>query len=569
MNAPNRLITGSNGDTIADPTASPVTSQQKGGVQPVVKRHTQSLVDQLHFRDTPATTGGITVSDREPSDDQAIVFVIRCNRAAKLFSYLNWPVDIVTHSGHKSTRAVEHFSTVSSVNLPAVESDNLGWRLTRETPGDTPGRNRREERTTFHTTLFARRQMNLGITGRLSRRERQPFRTAVPHRCPRSGYPERTGSDRHDRTVKPFGGHTWIVSRLDRLVQVAPPPAVVDWLIGGCVAFEVGSGLVSFTVGTPEGAWLVWLHAFVGVTLVGLLAFKLARVRHRIVARVSWDRQTPLSILMALLAVGSLTTGIFWTLGGNVPILGWTTLNLHVGLGLVLVPLLFVHLRARFRLPRRTDLDRRAAMRTGATLAVGAVAWQATETADRLLGGARRRFTGSKPTGDLYDTDTEGGGFPVTSWVADDPEPIDPESWRLQVGGYVDEPLALTVDDVDPETSLTATLDCTSGWYTVQEWGGVRVGDLLDTAGVDEEAQYVRFVSVTGYRWSLPVAEARDALLATHVGGNPLSHGHGAPARLVAPGRRGFQWVKWVERVELRREPDPAQWVVTLVSGFD
>ncbi|MFC6735885.1 molybdopterin-dependent oxidoreductase, partial [Halolamina salina] len=47
------------------------------------------------------------------------------------------------------------------------------------------------------------------------------------------------------------------------------------------------------------------------------------------------------------------------------------------------------------------------------------------------------------------------------------------------------------------------------------------------------------------------------------------AHGHGGPARLVAPERRGFQWVKWVERVELRRDPDPAQWAVTLVSGFD
>jgi DMSO/TMAO reductase YedYZ molybdopterin-dependent catalytic subunit len=67
----------------------------------------------------------------------------------------------------------------------------------------------------------------------------------------------------------------------------------------------------------------------------------------------------------------------------------------------------------------------------------------------------------------------------------------------------------------------------------------------------------VQFRSVTGYRWSLPLAEARDALLATDVDGERLSHGHGFPARLVAPGRRGFQWVKWVETVEVRR-PRPA-----------
>lgn len=351
--------------------------------------------------------------------------------------------------------------------------------------------------------------------------------------------------------------------------RLEPPPPVVDWAIGTLVAFEVGSGLVSFTVGQVGGAWLFWLHSAAGLSLVGLLAFKLYRVRYRISGRVSWDRQTPFSILMAVVALGSLATGVFWVLGGNVPLAGWTTLNLHVGLGLVLVPLLAVHLTSRFRLPRRTDLDRRAAMKTGALLVAGTAAWRASETVDRLLGGARRRFTGSKPTGDLHDTDTEGGSFPVTSWVADDPDPIDREAWTLTVSGLVEEPTELSYAAVGPERELRATLDCTSGWYTVQDWQGVRVGDLLASVGVREEARYVRFVSVTGYRWSLPVEEARDALLATHVGGDRLSHGHGAPMRLVAPGRRGFQWVKWVERVELRRDPDPAQWVVTLISGFD
>ena len=111
--------------------------------------------------------------------------------------------------------------------------------------------------------------------------------------------------------------------------------------------------------------------------------------------------------------------------------------------------------------------------------------------------------------------------------------------------------------------------------YTVQEWGGIRVGDLLDAAGgtapedSDREPAYVRFTSVTGYRWSLPLEEVEDALLATHVGGERLSHGHGAPVRLIAPDRRGFQWVKWVTRVEVRSEYDVGQWVVTPISGFD
>ena len=63
-----------------------------------------------------------------------------------------------------------------------------------------------------------------------------------------------------------------------------------------------------------------------------------------------------------------------------------------------------------------------------------------------------------------------------------------------------------------------------------------------------------------------PRRVAGDALLATHAGGDPLSHGHGRPLRLVAPDRRGFQWVKWVESVEVRTAPDPGQWLTIFTS---
>jgi DMSO/TMAO reductase YedYZ molybdopterin-dependent catalytic subunit len=52
------------------------------------------------------------------------------------------------------------------------------------------------------------------------------------------------------------------------------------------------------------------------------------------------------------------------------------------------------------------------------------------------------------------------------------------------------------------------------------------------------------------------------------VGGEPISHGHGAPVRLVAPGRRGFQWVKWVVRLEVRDTPDLGAPASTIWSSF-
>jgi len=358
--------------------------------------------------------------------------------------------------------------------------------------------------------------------------------------------------------------------------SLVPPPSVVDWCLFATVLLSVGSGLYSLVVGRRAGAWLFLLHAVAGVWLVGLLAWKFRRVAGRLTG--TWTRETVVSVALATTALSALGTGIYWVHGGLVRVFGgtWTLLTLHAALGVTVVPLLLWHLRHRFRPPRRSEVtDRRAVLGVGATVAAGAVVWRLQGALNVALGlaGRERRFTGSKEDGS-----DAGNAFPVTSWVADDPAPVDVERWSLSVEGLADRDLDLSRDalspaadgreDAPPSADERALLDCTSGWYSVHDWSGVRVGDLLDTVGASDEVEWVRFTSVTGYRWSLPVGEARDALLATHVDGDPLSHGHGAPLRLVAPGRRGFQWVKWVERVELRRHRDPGQWVATLVSGF-
>jgi hypothetical protein len=362
-------------------------------------------------------------------------------------------------------------------------------------------------------------------------------------------------------------------NRLDRL---APPARLVDWSILALVTLEVLSGLVSLTAGTPDWGWLFIVHSIGGFTLVVMLFWKFRRVRPRVTRRSLWDSGTPVSILLGTLAVAALVTGLLWTLTGTLRIGPYTLLTGHMLLGVLVVPVLLWHLRHRFRLPRRRDVDgRREALRYTALVGVGALTWRSQELASNLFGlaGADRRFTGSSDAGG------EGNSFPVTSWVADDPDPVDTAEWQLRVDGLVDEERAFDYadltpggagsDDVATGTDERALLDCTSGWYAERDWQGVRVGDLLAATGTTDDARWVRFRSVTDYRWSLPLDEARDALLATHVDGKQLTHGHGAPLRLVAPGRRGFQWVKWIDRIEVTRAQDFGQWLAIFVSGFD
>jgi hypothetical protein len=360
-------------------------------------------------------------------------------------------------------------------------------------------------------------------------------------------------------------------------------PRLVDWSIFALLAIELGSGLLSLVTGRPSGQVVFVLHGIVGLCLCVLVFEKLRRARKRVTRRAAWDRATPVSVLLTIVTLGALGSGIAWVLGGSLALGPWGLLNLHIGLGLVLIVVVAVHLRHRWRPPQRRDLDgRRTVISYLVLVGAGALTWRLQAVFNGLLktAGAERRFTGSREEGS-----NEGNDFPVTSWVADDPEPIAIDDWELTVTGEAKRDLAFAYDEINPQESATegvengresdpsetlrAALDCTSGWYSVHDWRGVRVGDLLEQADATESARWVSFRSVTGYRWSLPIEEARGALLATHVGDERLTHGHGAPLRLVAPGRRGFQWVKWVTTVEVRERRDPGQWLAVLVSGFD
>ena len=116
----------------------------------------------------------------------------------------------------------------------------------------------------------------------------------------------------------------------------------------------------------------------------------------------------------------------------------------------------------------------------------------------------------------------------------------------------------MTYGELATDAEVTATIDCTGGWHSTQVWRGIRVADLLDRSAPGREAASVTFRSATGYYRKFSLDEARGYILATQVGDETLSRGHGFPLRLVAPDKRGFEWVKWVESVEVN---DTSKWL--------
>ncbi len=141
------------------------------------------------------------------------------------------------------------------------------------------------------------------------------------------------------------------------------------------------------------------------------------------------------------------------------------------------------------------------------------------------------------------------------------PPAVDLASYRLAIGGTVGRPQNYTYGEVlarFPGEGRVVTLSCVEGWDATALFEGVRVIDLLEASNVSPSATTVIFSALDGYTTSLPLDAVRDGrlLLAYRVNNLTLPRSLGSPFILVAEGRWGYKWCRWVTGIDASTEAD-------------
>jgi DMSO/TMAO reductase YedYZ molybdopterin-dependent catalytic subunit len=183
--------------------------------------------------------------------------------------------------------------------------------------------------------------------------------------------------------------------------------------------------------------------------------------------------------------------------------------------------------------------------------------------------------------------------FFVRYHLADIPTKIDPDAWRLTIGGDgAERPFQVSLAELKamPAVELTAVLQCSGarrglvaphvpgvqwgyGAMGAAKWRGVRLKDLLSKAGLKKEAVEIVLDGMDGpvldktpkFVKSIPLWKALDdnVLIAYEMNGAPLPHWNGFPARVIVPGWTGTYWMKHAISLKAVTKPFAGYWMAS------
>lgn len=257
--------------------------------------------------------------------------------------------------------------------------------------------------------------------------------------------------------------------------------------------------------------------------------------------------------------------------------------------------------------------SRREWLRTQALIAAGALASQVTGQDSITLpfeNGERKlvKYPGKRPLMVLTSRPpqletpfsvfkegvmTPNDAFFVRYHLAGLPLEIDPDTYRIGIGGNVEKPLSLSLAELKKDfdqVEVNAVLQCSGNGRGFQvprvaggqlgngamgnaKWKGVRLKDLLQKAGIKPGSLQVSFDGLDkpviektpDFVKAVPLDHALDGeiLVAYEMNGEPLPFLNGFPLRLVVPGYYGTYWVKHLSQISVLSEPFTGFWNAT------
>jgi len=151
------------------------------------------------------------------------------------------------------------------------------------------------------------------------------------------------------------------------------------------------------------------------------------------------------------------------------------------------------------------------------------------------------------------------------------PPVLEEAKWRLQVGGLVDRPLELTLDQIRAYEPLHqfVTLACISNplggtLIGTTRWTGVSFQRLLPDLGLKPNATHLKLTSADRFYEVVALETIRKeprAMLAYEWDGVPLTTRHGFPLRTYIPDLYGMKQPKWLQSIEAMDHKEPGYWV--------
>jgi hypothetical protein len=156
------------------------------------------------------------------------------------------------------------------------------------------------------------------------------------------------------------------------------------------------------------------------------------------------------------------------------------------------------------------------------------------------------------------------------------PPAVTEEAWRLKVGGLVEQPLTITLDELRAYQPMHQfiTLACISNpvggdLIGTTRWTGVSLQSLLPDWKLRPGATHLKIRSADGFYEvvAIDTIQRDPRVMLTYAwDGLPLPVKHGFPLRIYIPALYGMKQPKWIESIEAVDQWTPGYWVV---RGWD